>query len=128
VGYHALNLNPGSSNSEGMCWVCGEINSLHSHHIIPRSCGGEYGPRVTLCAVHHNLVHNNEDTTDTKIMYLREFIQNAKSLSSPKTLAFSTKFNPGQATKLRRLAKFLLLSQEKVINLALDDLFNKHFK
>lgn len=39
------------------CWVSGEKQGLHEHHVVPRSYGGTNGPTVTVCATIHNLIH-----------------------------------------------------------------------
>lgn len=40
------------------CYVCSEEVSVpHEHHVIPQAYGGKDGPTVTLCANHHNLIH-----------------------------------------------------------------------
>ena len=31
------------------CCVCGRVGHLNAHHVIPRSQGGEAGPRLRLC-------------------------------------------------------------------------------
>lgn len=40
------------------CIICGTIKSIHEHHIVPRAYGGENGPTVNICAIHHNIVHS----------------------------------------------------------------------
>lgn len=44
------------------CRFCGTNRDLHLHHIIYRSSGGTHVSTnlITLCATHHNLVHDNK--------------------------------------------------------------------
>ena len=59
-------MAPGTPDSvfpsrEDGCCVCGERDgsvSVHMHHVIPRSCGGERGPVVPLCAICHDAIHH----------------------------------------------------------------------
>ena len=41
------------------CFLCGREGATEqSHHILPRSRGGEQGPEVVLCSDHHMAVHS----------------------------------------------------------------------
>lgn len=44
------------------CRFCGSRNNLHVHHVLYRSQGGpgENWNLITLCAIHHNIVHSNK--------------------------------------------------------------------
>lgn len=60
------------------CWVTGDVASLHEHHIIPRECGGENGPTVTLSSDTHTIVHRVAEAYLTKpqpehARYLRHY-------------------------------------------------------
>jgi hypothetical protein len=46
------------------CRICGNMNDLHVHHILPRHCGGADNPvnLITLCADCHMAAHRNRRT------------------------------------------------------------------
>lgn len=50
------------SFSRRICWICGNIDGLEEHHIVPRAYGGSKGPTVILCG----LCHANIDLLSNK--------------------------------------------------------------
>lgn len=41
------------------CLVCDTVNSIHWHHTIPRSRGGEQSKQIPLCASCHTSLHHH---------------------------------------------------------------------
>jgi hypothetical protein len=74
--------------TQDTCIVCGTPVEVQGHHIFPRHLSGpEDGPLVSLCAVHHLLIHrapnealevNFTPKQQQTIKLLREFINRAK--------------------------------------------------
>lgn len=109
------------------CWVCGERDGIHDHHVIPQAYGGVNGPQVTVCATHHTMIHtlalraNNEqwqhpliEHTDSvqkryKLNTLIGLIHKARMATSNtvKPIQLSQKLDIERSKKLREL-KFLL--------------------
>lgn len=55
------------------CRWCGRTNgALHLHHINYRSAGGDHAPSnlITLCVVHHQLVHTDKGLYPTLLQRL----------------------------------------------------------
>lgn len=53
--------------SEG-CFECGSSDSLHAHHVVPRSKGGTR--TVMLCERCHGLVHSRDLTTSALVRFV----------------------------------------------------------
>lgn len=153
---HAIRLPAtGPINGTDRCWICPETCSIEEHHIIPRCYGGEKGPTVYICSVCHSLVHAvadelgdtpssaittiaqgarqvfvNENVALTHAIFLVRMIQSARELVKQdpnKTAVFQTRFSARTRTQLRGLRKvFPRLNQEKLVVLAIDNLYKKH--
>lgn len=134
------------------CWVCGcefgHSNKEERHHIIPRAYGGIDGPQVSLCDSHHTACHNialklyskkpftelltPKEDQNTKILYLATTICNARILTEDdpnkkQVIIFAPKkevFN--KLKSLKRL--YGNASRETLIELAINKLYNQHFK
>ena len=142
-----LNLEPGYHNGDGtQCWVCGVDESIHEHHIIPRSAGGINGPTVDLCAVCHNAIHKNVDPDyegldtlelsrrEIDILNKREWLRDiiitsvarvSNDINRP--LTFTDRFPPKTARLLRDLASGLSKSQKEVVRIAIHELHRRYF-
>ncbi len=128
------------------CWIC-LLNRepFEEHHIVPRHCGGDNGPTVTLCGGCHSTIHvlanqikkgnpitnYSDQLTRERALYLATVIANSELMvqENPenKRVVYSGFFTWGTHQKLMRLSKFLKLSQPKVIKLALDELYKRNF-
>jgi hypothetical protein len=130
------------------CWVCGETDTLHEHHVIPRSSGGTNGQLVTLCSTCHGIVHSaalNKNfildptpvimplCSDTrasvdcvkKLVYLTNIVFKSSRLTKNdvnKTLTFSTKLEPEYVAMLKSICNRYGVTQQKAIRLALRHL------
>lgn len=119
------------------------------HHIIPRQAGGTDGPQVSLCPTHHKKLHNialrlkskkpyfdmlngEDDTRKKKLLWLAakvfEAFERVKDDPNKLTMVVLT-FDRRQSLMVDRLKKTYpsLKSREAIINLALENLYRKHF-
>ena len=134
------------------CWVCDTRFSSnlieHRHHIIPKAYGGVDGPQVSLCDSHHSALHfialklynkkpfnhllTHVASQDKKLLWLATMVYHArlateKDPNKRQVLVLS----PTRETldKLKQLKRvYGNLSKENLVALAIDSLFNKHFK
>lgn len=145
VKFADLDLEPGKRNGDGTtCWACGVSESIHEHHIIPRSAGGINGPTVDLCAVCHNAVHKpqeedsafmDEDEHAIITLAKREWLRNIiiDSIVSTKSdvnrpMTFSDRFPPLTSRQLRDLAAGLEKPQNQIVRMAIAHLHNTYFR
>ena len=137
------------------CWVCesrfigfGGTESVEHHHVIPRNSGGTDGPTVSICDSDHTKAHhiaqamkgkksyftfiNNLPEERTKrLLYLAQMIVNAELVTKNdpnKSAVAVLTLDRQQKLMIDRLKSFYnLSSREKVLSLALEKLYNKHF-
>lgn len=144
-----LTLTPGHIN-DGPCWVCGTMQSLEFHHIIPCAYGGTDGPQISLCAIDHALVHKLSYqlgdgvpeliVQDDRLralpikkarravqmaMYLAQVIKSSRELTSEdpnKKVKFHTSFTKDTSDKLKQLMVFYgFRNQEQALVQAIED-------
>lgn len=133
------------------CLICskGETEVIHSHHVIPQSCGGKDGPQVDLCAEHHNMIHqfalklvtsyrkgivpefiwpkNHGDFNVAR--YLVGEIVKATLTSKDKKYKFFLEFDQVQREMLELLKQeFGVTSITKAVYQCLDEVFKARFK
>lgn len=138
-----LDLSAGAINDTGGCWICGNRDGAHYHHIIPRAYGGTHGPQVRLCAVCHDGVHKVADqglesartvlpdvsgAALTCVKQLATIINKAKDVTGKdknKAIVFSTRFNAATNRKLKQLVQATKQNQEAVVRLAIDELHRR---
>ncbi len=129
------------------CWVCGIKDvPFEQHHIVPRHCGGEKGPTVTLCGGCHTTIHNaaekikkgnptlplKNQTQRERVLYLATVIANAelalqKVNLENKRVVYSGFFEGATHTKLVKLSRFYKMSQHKLLVHAINTLYMKSF-
>ena len=134
------------------CWVCRrkfDHELLHEdHHVIPCAYGGVDGPQVRLCSPHHTALHtvalrlysgkpffellsSNQDTNE-RLLYLASVAHNARVavLNDPnkkRVIVLSLKtVTWDKITRLKTV--YGKLSREKLVEFALTQLYNKHFR
>jgi len=138
------------------CWVCrskfvgcGGSANREEHHIVPRAAGGSDGPTVSLCDGHHTCLHKIALSIKSKKPYF-QLLLGEPDEAKQKILWLATRvFNAFEAVKNdpnKRVVVILTLdrkkqhqlevlkkvypslrSREALINLALDNLYRRHF-
>lgn len=134
------------------CWICrskfGHSVKREDHHVIPRAYGGTDGPQVSLCDSHHSALDliakrlygkkpftdllTGDAEQDKKLLWLASVVCNARiltegDLNKKQILVLSPKKETFD--KLKQLKKvYGNFSREKMIEFAIDKLFNQHFK
>lgn len=141
------------------CWVCGSrFNDLQEnagpamreeHHVIPRAYGGEDGPTVSLCDLHHATLHKiavcmktskpyhqytlkHSVSQKKKLIFLASKVYEAEQLTrnDPNKRTMLTLSLDGEMTKMIDDLKTVLpgvKSREAVARSALIALWNRHF-
>jgi hypothetical protein len=134
------------------CWVCRQKfdhQRLHEdHHIIPRAYGGMDGPQVRLCSSHHTALHtialrlyngkpfydllSQDPDTNERLLYLASVAYNARLAvegDPNKKQVLVLGLSGETRERLRRLKTvYGRLGRERLIELAILNLFNKHFR
>lgn len=133
------------------CWVCGSPfgPSLKEerHHLIPRAYGGTDGPQVSLCDSHHTALHNialrlysgrnftdlltHDSQQDPKLIYLAKVAYDSRILVEKDPNKRRVEVVPLSAEtfkKLQRLKTVHRVGRPKLIELAISQLYSKHFK
>lgn len=140
------------------CWVCGPANKFtefggepnffkHEHHIVPRAFGGSDGPTVSICDSHHAATHqialklaakrnyfdllSHSKEKDKKLFWLASIICNAQALAKDdpnKPLPITFVAKGSTKIKLRALKKVLKLTQPQLMELAIHNLYTRHFQ
>lgn len=134
------------------CWVCelkfGPSCKKEDHHLIPRAYGGVDGPQVSLCDSHHTALHNialrlygkkpftdlltQKPAQDQKLLYLASVVCNARLATENdpnKKRVEVLSFKGDTFKKLKRLQTLHKnLSRERLIVLAIDQMYSRHFK
>jgi len=137
------------------CWVCGAKFQQHGgtenvehHHVIPVNAGGVDGPTVSICDTDHTKAHHIAialkgkkpyftliqglpEERVKKLMYLATCIVNAELATKDdvnKSAMAVLTLDRRQKLMIDKLKSvYNLSSREKVLALALEKLFNKHF-
>ena len=134
------------------CWVCGRLfdhsTKEEKHHIVPKAYGGVNGPQVSLCDSHHQALHNigirmyakkpfNDLLTpykdqNQKLIWLGSVACNARIATErdPNKQRVLV-LNPSGDTfnKLKKLKPiFHQASRERIIEIAVAQLYDRHFK
>lgn len=134
------------------CWVCRrkfDHSLLHEdHHIVPCAYGGRDGPQVRICSPHHTSLHtialrlysgkpyfellsSNTDVNE-RLLYLATVAYHARLAvandpNKKRVIVLSLKADTWD--KLARLKTvYGKLSREKLVEFAVTQLFNKHFR
>jgi hypothetical protein len=134
------------------CWVCkvpfDSSNQREDHHIIPRAYGGVDGPQVSLCDSHHTALNNialrlyskrpftelltKYEDQNKKLLWLASVVCNARIATEndpnkKQVLVISPK---GETLlQLKQLKKvYGNVSRERLIEFAVNKLYNTHFK
>ena len=119
------------------------------HHIIPKQAGGTDGPQVSLCENHHAKLHKialrlkskkpyfeflvgESDERKQKLLWLASRVFNAFELTSGdpnKKVAVVLALDAQHQQMIDKLKKLYpsLKSREAILNLALENLYRKHF-
>jgi hypothetical protein len=63
------------------CALCGSKKALEHHHVVPKSLGGsdEQENILTLCSVHHVMIHNLNDKRIHSASLIRQAKKNQKA-------------------------------------------------
>jgi len=137
------------------CWVCkvkfvqhGGTEQPEHHHVIPQNAGGANGPTVSICDTDHTKAHHIaiaikgkkpyytliqglEEDRIKKLMYLASMIVNAElaTKDDPNKSAMAVlTLDRRQKEMIDKLkAVYNVSSREKVLSLALEKLYNRHF-
>ncbi len=134
------------------CWICHNKNALEEHHVIPRHCGGEKGPTVTLCGVCHYSIHKINigkhvsfgevylrelcslwvyPNHQAQALYLASVILKADKLSKDscnRSIKFMTTLDTHTHYMLRSCAKGLGLTQAQVVEKAIHLIYTKFIR
>lgn len=124
------------------CWVCGSRDGLHDHHVVPQSCGGTNGPTVTLCAVHHNVIHSEAylkpddrrfrgaPAAVIKLAYLTQVIYNSylaiQGQSKPVLKSFRLSVAHQKMWNAWRATHPTLKSDQAALEAAIEILYRQH--
>lgn len=118
------------------------------HHIIPRAYGGVDGPQVSLCDSHHSALHEialklyskksyfnllpHKPELDARLLYLATVAYNARILTENdpnKKQMVVLQLAGTEVTKLNKLKPiYKNIGRERLIGLAIDVLYQRHFK
>jgi hypothetical protein len=120
------------------------------HHIIPRQAGGSDGPTVTICDGHHAALHKialrmksgkphfdllvgDTPPQKQKVLWLASRVHiafEAVKNDPNKKVVVVMGLNAQQQLMIDRLKKVYptLKSREAIFNLALQNLYNRHFQ
>jgi len=138
-----------SSWKGNACWCCGmrfvsdagvHLVNPNEHHVVPRACGGTYGPTVSLASDHHELLHRMADAalarkpwkhlcaalppeSQQRITYLANIVVTATRATgndSNKRYLLSGELPPVIGNKLRALASYYGVSHTKVLALLIE--------
>ncbi len=134
------------------CWVCRKKfdhqRLKEDHHIIPCAYGGVDGPQVRLCSSHHTALHtialrlfngkpfydllSSDPDTNERLLYLASVAYNARLAvaDDPNKKRVLVLGLTGETNEhLTRLkAVYGRLGRERIVELAIKHLFNKHFR
>jgi hypothetical protein len=135
------------------CWVCrrpfGHQLLHEDHHVIPCAYGGVDGPQVRICSDHHTGLHtialrlysgkpyfellSPDDTySNERLLYLASVAYNARLAvendpNKKRVLVLSLKGDTwDKLTQLKTV--YGKMGRERLVEVAVQQLFNKHFR
>lgn len=134
------------------CWVCRRKFSAslkdHDHHVIPRAYGGVDGPQVRVCDTHHSALHDialrlyarkpfndllsGDNDTDKRLIYLASLACNARIATENdpnrrRVLVLTPKKETLQQLDALKQRHGSRISRERLIEIAVKTLYDKHF-
>lgn len=134
------------------CWVCkakfDHSNKEERHHTIPKAYGGVNSPQVSLCDSHHSALHNvglrmyskkpftdlltDNDEQNKKLIWLGSVACNARLMTENdpnKIQVVVLALRKETINKLKKLKPvYSKISRERLIEIAINQLYDRHFK
>lgn len=132
------------------CWICQDKDGLEEHHVVPRHCGGETGPTVTLCGICHYNTHQIRIPQYVKYgtqyitqlcskwkgsgqvdqaVYLASVISKANEISKGsdhRPVKYMTTLDAATHRMLKLSAKGLGLTQDQVVKEGIKVVYMRH--